>query len=42
MMNGSYADSVIRKTALTMIPSFVYILIERFILRGNTAVMGAR
>ena len=29
-------------TALTMIPSFMYILIERFILQGNTAVMGAR
>ena len=41
-MGPACADSVDTNTALTMIPSFVYILIERFILQGNTAVMGAR
>lgn len=28
--------------ALTMIPSFMYIFVERVIFRGNTSVMGAR
>jgi hypothetical protein len=28
--------------AITTIPALLYVVLERFVLRGNTAVMGAR
>ena len=42
-IKGSVADEIWRSlSALSTLPAAAYLLVERGLLRGNTAIMGAR